>query len=272
MNCVASLSAVYLGRQHTFRTGEFPFSKLLKLRATFIKLHWANSGTCLFLFFFFREELLTVCRRKHNTVNVHCAGEMLHFGLCNFFTHTDASIVQLSSGWKLAKKKQLLLIIYWHKMRRNTLLCCYGFCFLSLCPLLVSKGKFLPSSRFALFSKWCSLWECLLCAVTHHRILCMESVKASKKKKTRNWFPVLFKGLCSSFLDNTTTYALWKTRSQQDSLLTWAADSAVKCGKTTTGLWRVCFQKQGFPRSAWQLWLKHVYSSCINCQMIFKAI
>lgn len=106
MSCVASLSAVYLGRQQTFRTGEFPFSKLLKLRATFIKLHWANSGTCLFLFFFFfRGGLLTVCRRKHNIVNVHCAGEMLHFGLCNFFTHTDASIVQLSSGWKLAKKK-----------------------------------------------------------------------------------------------------------------------------------------------------------------------
>lgn len=98
------------------------------------------------------------------------------------------------------------------------------------------------------------------------------SLLKHREKKTRNWFPVLFKGLCSSFLDNTTTYALRKTQSQQDSLLTWAADSAVKCGKTATGFWRVCFQKQGFPRSAWQLWLKHVYSSCINCQMIFKAI
>lgn len=199
---------------------------------------------------------------------------MLHFGLCNFFTHTDASIVQLSSGWKLAKKNNYCWLFIDTKWE-ETLCCVVMASVFSICPPLVSEGKFLPSSRFALFSKWCTLWECLLCAVTRHRILCMESVKALDKKKkttTRNWFPVLFKGLCSRFLDNTTTYALQKMRSQQDSLLTSAADSAVKSGKTTTGLWRVCFEKQGFPRSAWQLWLKHVYSSCTNCQMIFKAI
>lgn len=33
---------------------------------------------------------------------------------------------------------------------------------------------------FTIISKWCTLWECLLCAVTCCRILCMESVKASK--------------------------------------------------------------------------------------------
>lgn len=93
-----------------------------------------------------------------------------------------------------------------------------------------------------------------------------------KKKQHVTGFPFYLKGYVVVFLDNTTTYALRKTQSQQVSLLTWAADSAVKSGKTTPGLWRVCFQKQGFPRSAWQLWLKHVYSCCTNCQMIFKAI
>lgn len=147
-------------------------------------------------------------------------------------------------------------------------------CF-SLCPPLVSKGKFLPSSRFLLCfpnGALCGNASYVQWHTTEFYAWSLLKHRRKKQNKTRNWFPVLFKGLCSSFLDNTTTYALRKTRSQQDSLLIWAADSAVKCGKTATGLWRVCFQKQGFPRSAWQLWLKHVYSSCINCQMIFKAI
>lgn len=125
------------------------------------------------------------CVREHKPVNVCHTGEMLSFGCAMtiiLYSHTDASGVLLFSGWKLAiyrrKKKttaNYLLFKNWEET-----LCCVVMA--STCFLLVSEWKPLQSSKteFYYVSKWCTLWECLLCAVTCCRILCMESVQASK--------------------------------------------------------------------------------------------
>lgn len=81
--------------------------------------------------------------------------------------------------WK--KKSTANYLLFQGKQEETLLLCCYGF-YVFFFFLLVSEWKLLLSSTTEIYyvSKWCTLWECLLCAVTRCGILCMESVKASK--------------------------------------------------------------------------------------------
>lgn len=88
------------------------------------------------------------------------------------------TIIQWMKAGYLRGKK-LLLIIYCFKKWGETRWCVV---MASTCFLLVSEWILLQSSITEIYyvSKWCTLWECLLCAVTCCRILCMESVEASK--------------------------------------------------------------------------------------------
>lgn len=118
---------------------------------------------------------------EHKPVNVYQTGELLSFGCAMtiiLYSHTDPSGVLLSSGWKLAscfkkkkKEKKQLLIIYY--LKKETL--CWDVT-ASICLLLVSEQISLQSVSEILlcFQIWCTLWECLLCAVTCCRILCMK--------------------------------------------------------------------------------------------------
>lgn len=124
--------------------------------------------------------------RERNTVNVYHTGEMLSFG-CAMTIFSTLTLMQAVYGYPVdesllltVKKKKLLLIIYC--LKQNEKKHFVVLCMASICFLLVSEWKLLLSSTTEIYdvSKWCTLWECLLCAVTHCRILCMESVKASK--------------------------------------------------------------------------------------------
>lgn len=131
------------------------------------------------------------------------------------YSHTDASGVLLSSGWKLAIYRKKTTANYLLFQNWEETLCCVVMA--STCFLLVSEWKWLQSSKsFIMFPNGALLWECLLCAVTCYRILCMESVQASIK--TRNWYPVI-KGYVVVFQSHTTVMLF---RSRRVNVFLWA--------------------------------------------------
>lgn len=79
------------------------------------------------------------------------------------------------------KKESANYLLFERKTRH---LCCYGFYMFFTC-FWVDIASVRLLLRIPHVSKWCTLWECLLCAVTCCRILCMKFVRASK---TRNWW------------------------------------------------------------------------------------
>lgn len=96
------------------------------------------------------------------------------------------------------------------------------------------------SSRLALFSNGALCGNA--CYVQWHRVLCMESVKASKTWLVSHFNFIFIEGLVVVFGDNTSL-----AHSERKWLLSLAADSAVKHGKQLQVFGGLVFRSRIFP-------------------------
>lgn len=126
-----------------------------------------------------------VCVRGHKPVNVHHTGEKVKLSLCNDYHSvllhwskpcTYYPVDESSLRTRTKKRKKLLLLIIYCLKEWDT--------FVVLLRLLRVFYLFLNGYcfklRFIMFPNGALCGECLLCAVTCCRTLCMKSVQASK--------------------------------------------------------------------------------------------
>lgn len=158
---------------------------------------------------------------EHEPVNAYHTGWNVKLSVVQWlsFSRTDPSgvlIIQRMRARYLQEEKKstanYLLLKRWDT-------CCYGF-FVFSTRLDIRFG-------FIMFSKWCTFsWECLLCAVTCCRILCMKSVKASKHVTGI----LVFKGYVVVFQTTPPFFFFFSAESAFPwaHCWLWAADSAVE--------------------------------------------
>lgn len=151
-------------------------------------------------------------RSEWQPVNVWHAGETLSFvpWLSFFSLSLYTSGVPLQSfGWMLAILKPFnddkLLTIYCSKEEKKRICYCVLLWLIILVLYFVSqwisfKDHLLIQNYYIFNEYWCTLSECLLCAVTCCRILCMVTVESIGKHVTGmpllRAYTLVFKTLC----------------------------------------------------------------------------
>lgn len=156
---------------------ESSFPKLCKLRATFLKLHWAHTVGVL------PDSFFSFCWKKHNTVNVHCAGEILNFWvvqlLCSRWCKHRA-VIQWTEN---SLKSDCWLFI---NTQREETLGCARMASVSHSPLTpFSRGGGFLSSRLLSFQMVHFVGMPLMCSDTEFYAWSL------LKHQKHSWFPFL---------------------------------------------------------------------------------